>query len=109
MQPSARIAREEVFGPVACVLKAKNYEHALEIANDTPYGLSAGICTQSLKYAAHFRRHVKSGLAMVNMPTSGVDFHVPFGGRGASSYGSSEQGQYAREFFTNVKTSYVKA
>ncbi|AWP79660.1 aldehyde dehydrogenase family protein [Bordetella bronchiseptica] len=104
----ARIAREEVFGPLACVLRAQDYEHALAIANDTEYGLSAGICTQSLKHATHFRRHVQSGLAMVNMPTSGVDFHVPFGGRGASSYGSSEQGHYAREFFTSLKTSYIR-
>ncbi|KCV61098.1 aldehyde dehydrogenase family protein [Bordetella bronchiseptica] len=106
--PDARIAREEVFGPLACVLRAQDYEHALAIANDTEYGLSAGICTQSLKHATHFRRHVQSGLAMVNMPTSGVDFHVPFGGRGASSYGNSEQGHYAREFFTSLKTSYIR-
>lgn len=108
VSPSARIAREEIFGPVACVLRAEAYDDALVMANDTPYGLSSGICTQSLKYATHFRRHTKSGLAMVNMPTSGVDFHVPFGGRGASSYGSPEQGRAAREFFTNSKTSYIR-
>lgn len=109
VDPKARIAQEEVFGPVACVLRARDYEGALAIANDTDYGLSSGICTQSLKYATHFRRNSQSGLAMVNMPTSGVDFHVPFGGRGASSYGSSEQGHYAREFFTNLKTSYIRS
>lgn len=108
VDPRARIAREEVFGPFACVLRAQDYEHALAISNDTEYGLSSGICTQSLKYASHFRRNTQSGLAMVNMPTSGVDFHVPFGGRGASSYGSSEQGHHAREFFTCSKTSYIR-
>jgi len=107
--PDARIAREEVFGPFACVLRADHYEHALALANDTVYGLSSGICTQSLHYASHFRAHTKSGLAMVNMPTSGVDFHVPFGGRGLSGYGGSEQGSYAREFYTSVKTSYIRA
>ncbi|NYT79709.1 aldehyde dehydrogenase family protein [Alcaligenaceae bacterium] len=109
VDPQARIAREEVFGPLACILRARDYEQALAISNDTEYGLSSGICTQSLKYATHFRRNTQSGLAMVNMPTSGVDFHVPFGGRGASSYGSSEQGHYARDFFTCVKTSYIRS
>lgn len=109
VNPRARIAREEIFGPLACVLRAQDYEDALGIANDTEYGLSAGVCTQSLKYATHFRRNIQSGLAMVNMPTSGVDFHVPFGGRQASSYGNSEQGHYAREFFTTLKTSYIRS
>lgn len=101
------INQEEVFGPVATVIKANDYEHALELANDTVYGLSSGICTQSLARAAHFKRHSSAGMVMVNLPTAGVDYHVPFGGRKGSSYGPREQGSYAKEFFTNVKTSYT--
>jgi aldehyde dehydrogenase (NAD+) len=104
-----RINREEVFGPVAAVVAAKDYEEALQLANDTPFGLSAGIVTSSLKHAAHFRRNSQAGMVMVNLPTAGVDYHVPFGGRKGSSYGPREQGRYAVEFFTTVKTSYVAA
>jgi acyl-CoA reductase-like NAD-dependent aldehyde dehydrogenase len=107
--PEMRIAREEIFGPVACVIAANDYEHALSLANDSPFGLTAGICTTSLKFATHFKRHAKAGMVMVNVPTAGVDFHVPFGGRKASSYGSREQGRYAAEFFTTVKTAYTAA
>ncbi len=89
------------------MLPADDYEHALHLANDTPFGLCAGICTQSLKYARHFRRHSQSGMVMVNLPTAGIDYHVPFGGRKASSYGPREQGTYAAEFYTTVKTAYV--
>jgi aldehyde dehydrogenase (NAD+) len=101
-----RIAREEIFGPVATVTRARDYDEALEIANDTPFGLSAGICTTSLKYAGHFRRNAEAGMVMVNLPTAGVDYHVPFGGRKGSSYGPREQGRYAAEFYTTVKTAY---
>jgi len=102
-----RINREEVFGPVAAVLRVKDYEEALAVANATPYGLSAGIATTSLKYASHFKRHSASGLVMVNLPTAGLDYHVPFGGRKKSSYGPREQGSYAKEFYTIVKTAYT--
>ncbi|MFM0039207.1 aldehyde dehydrogenase family protein [Paraburkholderia strydomiana] len=105
--PAMRINREEVFGPVASVIKVKDYDEALKVANDTEFGLSAGICTTSLKYASHFRRHVQAGMVMVNTATAGVDYHVPFGGRKGSSYGPREQGSYAREFYTTVKTAYV--
>ncbi len=104
-----RIAREEIFGPVAAVIKVKDYEEALATANDTEFGLSAGIVTTSLKYATHFKRNAEAGMVMVNVPTAGVDFHVPFGGRKGSSYGSREQGKYAAEFFTVVKTAYTAA
>jgi alpha-ketoglutaric semialdehyde dehydrogenase len=104
-----RINREEIFGPVASVLAADDYEEALHLANDTPFGLSAGIVTSSLKHAAHFRRNSQAGMVMVNLPTAGVDYHVPFGGRKGSSYGPREQGRYAVEFFTTVKTAYVAA
>jgi aldehyde dehydrogenase (NAD+) len=108
-KPEHRIAREEIFGPVATVLRADSYEHTLQLANDTAYGLCAGICTTSLKHATHFKRHVQAGMVMVNLPTAGVDFHVPFGGRKASSWGPREQGAYAREFYTTVKTAYTCA
>ncbi len=104
-----RISREEVFGPVACVIRVRNYEEALDAANDTPFGLSSGICTTSLKHATHFKRNAEAGMVMVNVPTAGVDFHVPFGGRKGSSFGSREQGKYAAEFFTSVKTAYTLA
>jgi len=102
-----RINREEVFGPVASIIRVKGYEEALVESNNTPYGLSAGIATSSLKYATHFKRHSQAGMVMVNLPTAGVDYHVPFGGRKGSSYGSREQGRYAQEFFTTVKTAYI--
>ncbi|MEO6972178.1 MAG: aldehyde dehydrogenase family protein [Rhodoferax sp.] len=104
-----RINREEIFGPVASVICVKNYEEALATANDTEFGLSAGIATTSLKYATHFKRHSQAGMVMVNLPTAGVDYHVPFGGRKGSSYGPREQGRYAQEFFTTVKTTYTLA
>ncbi|HSV51795.1 MAG TPA: aldehyde dehydrogenase family protein [Burkholderiaceae bacterium] len=106
---SMRINREEIFGPVASIIRVKNYEEALATANDTPFGLSSGIATTSLKYATHFKRHSQSGMVMVNLPTAGVDYHVPFGGRKGSSYGPREQGRYAQEFFTTVKTAYTLA
>jgi aldehyde dehydrogenase (NAD+) len=104
-----RINREEVFGPVATVIAAKDYDEALAIANDTEFGLTSGIVTSSLKHAAHFRKNSLAGMVMVNLPTAGVDYHVPFGGRKGSSYGPREQGRYAQEFFTTVKTAYVAA
>jgi aldehyde dehydrogenase (NAD+) len=104
-----RVSREEIFGPVACVIRARNYDDALAIANDTESGLSSGIVTTSLKYASHFKRHAQAGMVMVNLPTAGVDYHVPFGGRKASSYGPREQGRYAAEFYTTVKTTYIAA
>jgi aldehyde dehydrogenase (NAD+) len=106
---SMRTSREEIFGPVASVIRVRNYDEALAVANDTPMGLVAGIATSSLKYAAHFKRHADAGMVMVNLPTAGVDFHVPFGGRKASSYGPREQGRYAAEFYTTVKTAYTFA
>ena len=104
-----QINREEIFGPVASVVPARDYDEALAIANDTPFGLCAGICTTSLKHARHFQRNSEAGMVMVNLPTAGVDYHVPFGGRKGSSYGSREQGRYAAEFYTTVKTAYVNA
>jgi len=107
VEPAMRIAREEIFGPVAAVLRVRDYEAALAAANDTPFGLASGICTTSLKLASHFKRNAEAGLVMVNLPTAGVDYHVPFGGRKGSSYGAREQGRYAVEFYTTVKTAYT--
>ena len=105
--PTMTINREEIFGPVAAVIRVKNYDEALAVANDTPFGLSSGIATTSLKHAEHFKRNSAAGMVMVNLPTAGVDYHVPFGGRKGSSYGPREQGRYAVEFYTTVKTSYI--
>ena len=102
-----RVSREEIFGPMASDIKVADYDEALAVANDTEFGLSSGICTTSLKLATDFRRNAKAGMVMVNLPTAGVDYHVPFGGRKGSSYGPREQGSYAREFYTTVKTSYI--
>ncbi|KWR90629.1 aldehyde dehydrogenase family protein [Cupriavidus sp. IDO] len=104
-----RINREEVFGPVASVIRVSSYDEALHVANDTKFGLSSGICTASLKYATDFKRRSTAGMVMVNVPTAGVDYHAPFGGRKGSSYGAREQGTYAREFYTAVKTAYTAA
>jgi acyl-CoA reductase-like NAD-dependent aldehyde dehydrogenase len=104
-----RINREEVFGPVASVIKVDSYDEALAVANDTAFGLSSGIVTTSLKYATDFRKKSQAGMVMVNLPTAGVDYHVPFGGRKGSSYGPREQGRFAAEFYTSVKTAYTLA
>jgi aldehyde dehydrogenase (NAD+) len=104
-----RVNREEIFGPVATVVRVKDYEEAVEVANDTEFGLSAGVVTTSLKRADDFKRSSRAGMVMVNLPTAGVDYHVPFGGTKGSSYGPREQGGYAREFYTTVKTSYVSS
>ncbi len=102
-----RINREEIFGPVASVIKVGSYDEALAVANDTDFGLSSGIYTNSLKAASDFRKKSQAGMVMVNLPTAGVDYHVPFGGRKGSSYGPREQGRYAAEFYTSVKTAYI--
>lgn len=104
-----RTTREEIFGPCASVIKVADFDEAVEIANDTRYGLSSGIVTTSLKYSTEFRRKSAAGMVMVNLPTAGVDHHVPFGGRKASSLGPREQGPMAMEFYSSVKTAYVFA
>lgn len=104
--PDMRINTEEVFGPVASTIRVKSYEEALAVANGVEFGLSAGIVTSSLKHARDFQRRAKAGMTMVNLPTAGVDYHVPFGGSKKSSYGAREQGFAAAEFYTQIKTSY---
>ncbi|WP_439525268.1 aldehyde dehydrogenase family protein [Marivita sp.] len=102
-----RSAREEIFGPCASVIRVDGFDEAVALANDTPFGLSSGICTTNLRFAREFRRRSAAGMVMVNLPTAGVDYHVPFGGRKGSSFGAREQGSYAAEFYTSVKTAYV--
>ncbi len=104
-----RINREEIFGPVATTIRAADFDEAVAIANETPFGLSAGLCTTSLKAATQFKRESRAGMVMVNLPTAGVDYHVPFGGAKGSSFGSREQGRYAAEFYTTVKTAYLSS
>jgi len=104
-----RSSREEIFGPVASIIRARDYDEALVLANDTEFGLTSGICTTSLARASHFKRHAQAGMVMVNTPTAGVDYHVPFGGRKASSFGPREQGRQAADFYTVLKTTYITA
>jgi aldehyde dehydrogenase (NAD+) len=92
-----------------CLSTPRYLGKALAVANDTEFGLSSGICTTSLKHATHFKRNAEAGMVMVNLATAGVDYHVPFGGRKGSSYGAREQGAYAKEFYTTVKTAYTLA
>ena len=105
-RPDMRVNCEEVFGPLASTVRVRDYDEALAVANSGEFGLSAGICTTSLKYARHFTRNVRAGMVMTNLPTAGVDYHVPFGGTRKSSYGAREQGFAAVEFYTQIKTSY---
>ena len=103
------VNREELFAPMSCIIKVDSYDEALATVNDTKFGLASGIITSDLARASHFRRNAETGCVMVNLPTAGTDYHVPFGGRGQSSYGPREQGQYAKEFYTIVKTAYIKS
>ena len=104
-----RINREEMFAPLTSVIKVATYDEALAVVNDTNFGLTSGIVTQSLARATHFRRHAQTGVVTINLPTAGTDYHVPFGGRGDSSYGPREQGKAAAEFYTTVKTAYISS
>lgn len=104
-----RINREEMFAPLTSVIKVGSYDEALATVNDTDFGLTSGIVTQNLARATHFRRNARTGVVTVNLPTAGTDYHVPFGGRGDSSYGPREQGRSAAEFYTTVKTAYISA
>ena len=106
---SMRINREEVFGPIACIIPVRDYDEAMQVANDTDFGLSAGIVTTSLKLASDFKAKIRSGIAMVNLPTAGVDFHVPLSGMKASSYGQPEMGSQAMRFYTKARTAYTFA
>ena len=103
------LGHNEIFGPVAGVFRVGGFEEAIQLLNSNRFGLSAGICTKSLLHAEEFKRRARAGMLMVNLPTAGVDYHAPFGGTGASSYGPREQGRAARTFYTTIRTSYQKA
>ena len=102
------INQEEIFAPLASVIRVKDLDEAIQVTNDTRFGLTGGIITQSLKTSAIFKQQSQTGCVMVNLPTAGTDYHVPFGGRKDSSFGPREQGQYAKEFYTVVKTAYQR-
>ena len=105
--PDMRINNEEVFGPVVSTVRARDYAEALEIANRGNFGLSAGIVSNDAAKIRDFRKNIRAGMVMVNLPTAGVDYHVPFGGTRGSSYGPREQGFAAVEFYTQIKTVYI--
>jgi aldehyde dehydrogenase (NAD+) len=102
-----RIASHEVFGPVASIIDADDFEHALELANEGGYGLSSAIVTNDLAKAVAFARGATSGMVHINRPTVGSDPQMPFGGTRASSHGPAEQGVEARHFYTHTKTVYL--
>ena len=101
---SSETAQEEIFGPVLAVIRALDFDHAVEIANDTRYGLTAGIATRSLRYAHEFADRSETGLVNVNVPTAGVEFQAPFGGNKQSGVGGREQGVAAIDFYSSWKT-----
>ena len=105
--PDDEFAQAETFGPAAAVLVAESEDHAVEIANSTPFGLSAAVFGSDVGRARSLAARLDAGLQRVNAPTTGVDFYVPFGGEKASGYGPREQGRAAREFFTHTRTMLV--
>lgn len=102
------IAQEEIFGPVLAVMRAKNFEDALRIANSIPFGLSASIQTTSVSRVFDFVYGMEAGLLTVNLPSAGVEYQLPFGGTKDSSFGSKEQGPAALDFYSDYKTVYLK-
>ena len=103
-----RIAQEEIFGPVLSVIRAKDFEDALRIANDIPFGLSSSIQTTNLSRTFDFIYGAQAGLLTVNLPSAGVEYQLPFGGTKESSFGPKEQGQAAMQFYSDLKTVYLK-
>lgn len=102
-------AQEEIFGPVLAVIRARDFDHAVELANDTRYGLSAGIATRSLRYAHEFAERSDAGVISINLPTAGVEFQAPFGGNKESGVGGREQGHAALDFYSTWKTVGLRA
>src|SRR5579862_6121967 len=106
--PEMTIAREEIFGPVLAVMRARDFEDALRIANDIPFGLSASIQTTNLSRVFEFVYRMEAGLLTVNLPSAGVEYQLPFGGTKESSFGPKEQGPAALDFYSDYKTVYLK-
>ena len=109
LKNDSRTVQEEIFGPVLAVVKARDFDHAVALANDTRYGLSAGIATRSLRHAHEFAERSEAGMVSVNLPTAGVEFQAPFGGNGESGVGGREQGQAALDFYSTWKTVAIRA
>jgi aldehyde dehydrogenase (NAD+) len=108
VNPKMRLAQEEIFGPVAAILPAKNLDDAIWIANGSRFGLSASVCTRDISAAFEFVNRVEAGMVMVNLPSAGVEYQVPFGGSKDSSFGMREQGSSAVDFYTELRTVYLK-
>src|ERR1022692_2092914 len=106
--PEMTIAREEIFGPVLAVMRARDFEDAMRIANDIPFGLSASIQTTNLSRVFEFIYRMEAGLLTVNLPSAGVEYQLPFGGTKESSFGPKEQGPAALDFYSDYKTVYLK-
>jgi aldehyde dehydrogenase (NAD+) len=102
------IAREEIFGPVLAIQRAKDFEDAMRIANDTPFGLSSSIQTSNLSRALDYVYRAEAGLLTINLPSAGVEYQLPFGGTKDSSFGPKEQGPAALDFYSDFKTIYLK-
>jgi acyl-CoA reductase-like NAD-dependent aldehyde dehydrogenase len=108
VSPRSRLGQEEVFGPLLGVFEASDFDEAVRIANDVRFGLSASICTKDLSRALQYVDRAEAGMIMVNLPSAGVEYQIPFGGLKDSSSGWREQGPAAVEFFTESKTVYMK-
>jgi len=105
--PDMRIAREEIFGPVLSVLRVKNFDQAMEVANDSEYGLSSSIFTNDAARIFRFVDEIETGMTHINSPTTGGEAHIPFGGSKGTGIGDREQGSTALDFYTELKVVYV--
>ena len=106
--PDSPISRKELFGPVLAVLAADDFAHAIELANQTPFGLSATLFTRDIQKALTYVDRIEAGMVRVNADTTGVDPHAPFGGMKASGSGGREQGRAAFHFYTQTKTVEIR-
>ena len=105
--PDMRVAREEIFGPVLSVLRVKNFEEAMQVANDTEYGLSSSIFSNDAARIFRFVDEIETGMTHINSPTTGGEAHIPFGGIKGTGIGDREQGSTALDFYTELKVVYV--
>lgn len=108
VQPAMAIAQEEIFGPVLAVLRARDFDDAVGIANSVAFGLSASVQTQDVSRVFEFVQRIEAGLVTVNLPSAGVEYQLPFGGTKDSSFGPKEQGPNALDFYTDWKTVYIR-
>jgi alpha-ketoglutaric semialdehyde dehydrogenase len=108
MTPEMRIAKEEIFGPVLGLMRARDFEHAMQLANGVRFGLSASIVTKDVERVHQFTNRIEAGLITVNLPTAGVEYQLPFGGTKESSFGMREQGPQAMDFYTETRTVYLR-